>query len=528
MIDSKHTVAYAYFEPPLGLLYVFSYLKKRGDLDVVFFDLNIEMNFLSKQPLAISLQKIINDFNPDLIAISGLYYSGIHVFHLIAKMIKQLDPNIIVVFGGHYPTILTEDFLADKNMDFAVLSEGELGLSDLIDSLNGKTGLKEVEGISFKDGDNIIRNERENFWRGFSDFERLPWEYTQFKYYFKEGRNVLFRIKDKSEVKLASITATRGCPFQCGFCDSAHFWKKKWRKRKLHHVINEIKHLKENYEVNTIVFNDENISVDKKWFLEFLDEIKKLNITWMSGGGLSIRTINDEKVIRKMCESGIALFNLAIESASNETLKRINKPLTINETLNVIKLIRKYSDIYINGFIISGFHFESLSQVKQTLNFAADLDLDWKNFYCFQPFPGSALYDECKKNNLIGEFDVNYGDIYFAPKLEHIDYTSEELDFLNYLTNLKTNFLQNRNIKLNTRRSLAQSERDFLYVLDMVPDHVFAYLGLAEIMKRRNKYDLRKVNILKVKSIMQKDYDKWNPYLDELDIDLEQLYKEVS
>ena len=56
-----------------------------------------------------------------------------------------------------------------------------------------------------------------------------------------------------------------------------------------------------------------------------------------------------------MYESGIGLFNLAIESGSNDTLKRVKKPLTIEETDNTIKLIRKYGDAVAIGFFIVGF-----------------------------------------------------------------------------------------------------------------------------------------------------------------------------
>ena len=68
------------------------------------------------------------------------------------------------------------------------------------------------------------------------------------------------------------------------------------------------------------------LALIKSWLIEFLTELKKLNITWISGGSLSIRTINNDNVIQMMYESGIGLFNLAIESGSNDTLKRVKKP----------------------------------------------------------------------------------------------------------------------------------------------------------------------------------------------------------
>ena len=528
LLENHTSAGYAYFEPPLGLLYVYSFIKSRNDFDVKFVDLNIEMKFISKTNIVDTLKTHINDFRPDLIAISTLYYSSIPVFHLLAEHIKNINSNILVVFGGHYPTHLTDQCLSDSNIDYAILSEGELGFSDLIDALNGKRTLKDVDGVAFKNGEDIIKNPRRTFWEGFADVKRLPWEDTHFHYYFREGRNVLYRIKKKEEIKLATLTATRGCPNACTFCSSSSFWKRRWRKRNISNVIDEIRYLKETYNVNTVVFNDENISIDKSWLIEFLKELAKLNITWISGGGLSIRTINDDNVIQMMYESGIGLFNLAIESGSNDTLKRVKKPLTTEETDNTVKLIRKYGDAVAIGFFIVGFPFEDLAGVKQTINYADSLDLDWKCFYCFQPFPGSDLYTYSKERRLIEDFDIHYGENYFSPDMKHIDYTSEELNKLNYMANLKSNFVNNRNLKIGTNHSLLQAERDFNYVLGMVPNHVFALLGLSEVMRLR-KIKSKRIEYLtlaKEAATGDKGLD-WQYYLKQFQCNIDLMLKET-
>ena len=525
LLDNEEDLGYEYFEPPLGLLYVYDFIKKKHkDIHSKFFDLNIEMKFLSQEPIDDILATTIKDFNPDMIAIAAMYYSGIHAFHLLADKIKKINPKVIVTFGGHYPHHLTANCLADNNVDYAILSEGELGLSDLIDSLNGKNQLESVEGIAFRKNKEIVKNPRRKFWKGFSEVSRLPWEDTHFQYYFKEGRNLLYRMKPKEDFKIAAITASRGCTNQCTFCTSPSFWNSHWRKRKVAHIIDEISYLKKNYSVNTIVFNDENIAANAKWFVELLDELKKMKIKWISSGGFCVRKINDEDVIKKMYESGLIFFNLGVESGTDETLKQIKKPLTVNESENVIRLIREYGDAFINAFIVIGFPFEDLDSVKRTLKFSDSLDTDWQTYHCFRPLPGAELFDYCEKNNLLEGFEANYGELLSAPKLKYINYSSEELDRLCYLSNLRNNFVFNRNIDRNTEQSLAQAERDFLYVLEMAPNHVFALLGLAEIMYRRNIVDA-KINYLdKAKAAREEDNFDWQYYLDKLSIDINKRY----
>lgn len=519
-----------YFEPPLGLLYVYSFLKRvNQDIQVRFCDLNIEMGFKEAGDLKEAVRRAIEDFTPDLVGIAALYYSGISIFHFVVKEIKKLIPNTLVLLGGHYPTHLTEMAMKDKSIDFCILSEGEIGLSELIDTLNSKKDVGKIQGLAYRKDNKIIKNPRQNFWTGYSDFGILEWKDLEMEHYFSRGRNVFNRFENREKRKFAAITATRGCPNACIFCSSKNFWRRNWRKRKIAKIIKEIKFLMKEYGTNTIIFNDENMGVDKEWFFELMNELEKLKITWIAGSGLSVRTLNDEKVIKKMYSSGIGYFNLAIESSSDEMLSRIQKPSTVKEIKNVVKLIRKNGDGFVNGFFITGFPFETKADVQRTYDFAESLQLDWYSFYCLQPFPGTEIHDYCIKNKLINRFDINYGENYYAPEMKHIDFTSDELNKLNYTANLKYNFVENRNLKIGTKKSLQQAERDFKYVLELVPKHVFALLGLAEIMRLRNLKD-RRIEYIKraKKSAKENKSTDWQYYFKKFNLDINDILSKAS
>ena len=532
LVGEGKNQTYSYFEPPIGLLYVYSYLKDTKKYDTYFVDLNIEIKFISKKDLGQTLEDILILYKPDLVAISALYYTSRDIFHAIAKKIKEVNADIKVVFGGHYPTHITKLALADKNVDYAIVSEGELGLADLVNALNGSSKIEDVEGIAFVKDGKIIKNDRKTFWTEFRNSKRLPWEDIKMEYYFKEGKSFLYRIFKKGEIKLGAMTATRGCPNRCTFCSSSKFFRSLWRYREVDLIIEEIKFLRDNYGINTIVFNDENMTVHKEWFLKLLTEIKKLNIRWMVGGGLSARTINNEEVIKKMYESGIAAFNIAIESGNEETLKKVKKPLTLNEVENVVRLIRKYGNAFIVGFFIVGFPFETKKQVIETLEFAGKLKLDWNAFYCFQPFPGTELYDYCIDNNLTAEYgaeDCRDYEFHSAAEIKYIDYTKEELNKLDYLYNLKHNFLRNRNLMLGTKEALAQAERDFNYVLDMVPNHFFVYFCLAEIAAKRQDAAKRSEYLKKAKEILETDKSfDWSYYVSQLGVDVNKSFLDIK
>lgn len=260
------------------------------------------------------------------------------------------------------------------------------------------------------------------------------------------------------------------------------------------------------------MFNDENIAANRNWLLELLHALTPLNITWISSGGLSVRSVNDDELLAQMVTSGIGLFNLAIESGSDATLARINKKLTVEEICRAIARIRAYTDAYIIGFFIIGFPFESWADIQNTIHFARSLDLDWKSFYCFQPFPGSKSYDYCIENNLLSSFNPDYGQIYFASNLKYVDYTSVQLSHLAYESNLDINFINNRNLKLNTSDSLRQAQKDFEYVLKIVPDHIVAINGLAEIARMQHNFQKQELYVSKAVNLLQTNTGEWHQY----------------
>lgn len=521
LLNDSSAAAYSYCEPPLGLLYVYDYLRSIGCVEVHILDCNVEMR--ASQQLS-TLEQFISDalerLRPDLVCIAALYYSDIPVFNRMANSVKAASPNCLVAMGGHYPSHLTAKCLENPDVDFAILSEGELGVAGLIDALNSRHSLADVEGLAWREGDVLHVSSRKTFWKDFVSHVRLPWEDIPFSSYFIEGRSVLERVFPREALRVASMTASRGCPNRCAFCSSPSFWQRHWRKRKVSNIINEIRYLQDNYGVNTIVFNDENIGVDRRWFLELLDAMTPLGITWISSGGLSLRSINDDEVIDKMFASGIGLFNLAIESGSDSTLERVYKPLTTRETRQTVERIRANGDSYLVGFFILGFPFESWADIETTVSFADSLDLDWKSFYCFQPFPGSSLYQYCLENKMIEEFNVDYKEVYFSADINYSGFTAKQLGDFSYSTNLRLNFLKNRNLVRGDEESLKQVEKDFRYVLSISPDHVFALHGLAQVAQLKGDSFAAEGFLAKARKALSTSPAIWAQHVKSCSIDL--------
>lgn len=466
-----------YLEEPLGLMYIYSYLMKYApDHRLELYDASLlleESQSSTMDSLWGALRKKIEDVSPELIGISALYYSNAYIVNKTARLIKEVNPNIVVVIGGSYPTHLPEVALAVKEIDYCAFSEGEDTFCKLVDAIETGSSVEGMDGIAYRTIDNkIVINKKRNYIENLDSIPFPDRKAVPFEKYLTGGRRVVYRYYAPEDLRIGSLTSTRGCPNRCTFCGSKAFWGQHIRFRAPEKVIEEMTEMRDKYGVNTFVFNDDNQCVNRKHFMKVLDLIISHlpGIKWHSGGGLNIRAINRDETIQKMCESGVCLFNLAFESGKNETLKRIRKPITVEEGENVVKLIRKHCDIPIHGFFIIGFPFETIEDMYATINFAKKLDLDWASFYNLQPFPGSELYEYCRKEGLIDKFDMDYGENYLPSNVKYSGFTALDVSRINYGANIDLNFIHNRNLELNPKRAIG----DFNYVLSLVPDHHIA------------------------------------------------------
>ena len=115
---------------------------------------------------------------------------------------------------------------------------------------------------------------------------------------------------------------------------------------------------------------------------------RNLGLDWVANGGSNVRVLLDEEYLDLVIKSGYCLFNLAIESSSQKTLERIKKPLVVEEVWQLIEILRKkYPDKWLNGHFILGFPFETKQEILDTIQFTADLKLDWNTYSIFKPFP---------------------------------------------------------------------------------------------------------------------------------------------
>jgi radical SAM superfamily enzyme YgiQ (UPF0313 family) len=196
--------------------------------------------------------------------------------------------------------------------------------------------------------------------------------------------------------------AGRGCPMTCSYCSVSAASCFKYRKRSASRVIGEIEEAVETYQAGFIDFEDENLTLDREWFLKFLKEytsrFKDKAIELRAMNGLFPPSL-DREVVQAMKAAGFKTLNLSLGSVSKTQLKRFHRP-DVTEAFEKALSLAEGSGLDAVGYIIIGAPYQSAETSLKDLIFLARRRV-LAGVSVFYPSPGSADYRLCEKENLL-------------------------------------------------------------------------------------------------------------------------------
>lgn len=401
--------------PPMGMGYLAAVLREYG-FNVKIID-SLGRGWHIRNLLRPGIIKIgltdkmisreIDSFKPEVIGISNLFSKQFNNALELARLIKSIDRNILVVIGGAHPTADPDSVMAHAVFDCLVEGEGEIPLLKFLQYITGKVSESALEAVYIRDGDNIRYYPRKSW----LDFEKIPFpafDLMNLELYF--GLNSSHG-KRRHE-RFMPIITSRGCPAKCVFCSAHKVGGYNFRKRNIESVIEEMKFLRRHYSIKELMFEDDNVTLDTRrahnLFVRMVDE--QFDFEWDTPNGVAAFALNN-KIVALMKRAGCYHINLAVESGNQEHLSmNIKKPLKLCNVPPLVDYCRRLN-ISVNAFLVFGVPGETVETIWDSVKFAASMGIYRPYISIATPYPGTELFEICRQRGYLKE-DFGYEDLH--------------------------------------------------------------------------------------------------------------------
>ncbi len=204
---------------PIGLMYVAAVLKKAG-YQVEILDAFMAATFQKNGEIVTvgmpfeEIKKEIQSRKPQIVGIAGPFTCQIENSIKISNLTKEVDSKILTVIGGPHVTLVPKEFLEEtKNVDIAVIGEGEYGMLEVVQAFEGKKLLKEILGISYRQNGVVVVNRSRPFMKDLDELPYPAYDLVDMEKYL----NPQIGYRSFQDRAISMITS-RGCPFNCCFC----------------------------------------------------------------------------------------------------------------------------------------------------------------------------------------------------------------------------------------------------------------------------------------------------------------------
>ncbi len=350
------------------------------------------------------VENAVENASPTVVAISAMTVEYRKCVHKTFEIVKNLNNNIITVIGGVYPTLSPEIVTKDKNIDFCLIGEGEIRFPQLLSTIELGGSFNQIDGLIYYDrtSDRFIETEYNVAKNRIKNLDELPFpDYSLFdmKKYINYGEKYTQNFQFR-RLPVGQTITSRGCPYNCVFCASNNVFGKAVTFRSPENVLQEIDMLVEKFGIKEIIFVDDNFLLKRSRAVKILKGLVERNydLLWKSNN-LAIFHM-DRELLELMKKSGCYQITVSIESGHPSTLKRMKKPVDLEQVKKITKIIKELGIELISNYVI-GIPGDKFDEIRATFEFAENLDLDYSLFSIATPLPATELYEMCKKQDCI-------------------------------------------------------------------------------------------------------------------------------
>ena len=321
--------------------------------------------------------------HPDVVCVSCYIWNLSFVKELMADLIKIL-PGADFWAGGPEVSYDAEKFLAE-NSEFkgVMVGEGEETFKELAGYYVEKNpqDLKDMTGICYRDGDQIIHNG----WRQIMDLSSIPFIY-----------------KDLSEFKNRIIyyESSRGCPFSCSYCLSSI--DKKLRFRDTETVKKELQFFIDN-KVPQVKFVDRTFNCKHdhamaiwKYINEHDNGVTNFHFE-ISADLLREEELQEMSTMRP----GLIQLEIGVQSTNPDTIKAIHRTMDFEKLKGIVDRIHSFGNIHQHLDLIAGLPYEDYDSFRHSFNDVYALKPQQLQLGFLKVLKGSHMMEMCREYGIV-------------------------------------------------------------------------------------------------------------------------------
>ncbi len=338
------------------------------------------------------LTQKLTRIRPALVGLSAMTWQ-FETCTKIAKLIKQLLPDVKIVIGGYHATLMGEEIAASpasRWIDFMVRGEGEEPCRRLVNALAGRDRVEEIPSLSFKTGRGWVHNPRQG-----------PQDLSKLKLPVRDRRRLTWGYHNFYS-KIELLETSRGCTRSCNYCSIRHMYGRNFRTYPIQRVLADLDDIYYRRKTRWVFIVDDNMVLDPKWVTALCDAIIARNYTGLNlvvqADCISIST--NESMVRKMARAGFRSVFLGIESASPKNLETAHKSRVATAAQKAVAMCHKHGMMVIGGLIF-GFPDDDEDAIIRNYSYLKQIKADASYVQILTPYPRTGLREELIRQGLV-------------------------------------------------------------------------------------------------------------------------------
>jgi hopanoid biosynthesis associated radical SAM protein HpnJ len=309
----------------------------------------------------------------------------------VARALKDANPSLKIGFVGAKVAVQPqESLLHGAPIDFVARNEFDFTIKEVADG----RAFASVKGLSYRNAEGAIVHNADR--EVLTDMDRLPFVTPVYKRDLDINRYYGGYLKHP----YLSFYTGRGCKSRCTFC----LWPQtvgghKYRVRSIPHVIAEVEYARQAFpQVKEIFFDDDTLTDDAPRVEALARELGKRGVVWSCNAKANV----PRKTLEVLKDNGLRLLLVGYESGNQKILHNIKKGLLVEVARRFTKDCHELG-IVVHGTFILGLPGETRETMRETLEFAKQINPHTIQVSLAAPYPGTFLYKQAKQNGWFAE-----------------------------------------------------------------------------------------------------------------------------